>query len=262
MYGLTFINIESEIKQKDYHRNAKLAFFIIWLVIAVVVTTLASMIFFKPIISYVGSALLILIIIISYVLFLEITTYKFVKHCDLKTKIKIFKGTRFEKKCRLSWYRLFSVGAVYSNIQSTMPSIKRIFASHGFKDKCALNVAMNYYQNKANGSKRFNVSLYSVFTFALSLTAILMQTKTSSFYQNISLLIAMIIFVIIAYSFLAFIGYFINKHIGNKVFYENIVAALSEILVFGNLNDEDESLDRSSAVKNHYCKSDSFLFIL
>ncbi|MDE6965891.1 MAG: hypothetical protein K2O94_02810 [Clostridiales bacterium] len=46
------------------------------------------------------------------------------------------------------------------------------------------------------------------------------------------------------------------------MFYENIVAALSEILVFGNLNDEDESLDRSSAVKNHYCNSDSFLFIL
>ena len=121
---------------------------------------------------------------------------------------------------------------------------------------------MNYYQNKANGSKRFNVSLYSVFTFTLSLTAVLMQTKTSSLYQNISLLIAIIIFVIIAYSFLAFIGYFINKHIGNKVFYENIVAALSEILVFGNLNDRDESLDRSSAVKNHYCNSDSFLFIL
>ncbi|MDE6966322.1 MAG: hypothetical protein K2O94_05030, partial [Clostridiales bacterium] len=68
MYGLTFINIECEIKQKDYHRNAKLAFFIIWLVIAVVVTALASMIFFKPIISYVGTALLILIIIISYIL--------------------------------------------------------------------------------------------------------------------------------------------------------------------------------------------------
>ena len=72
----------------------------------------------------------------------------------------------------------------------------------------------------------------------------------------------MILSVIIAYSLLAYIGYFINKHIGNKVFYENIVAALSEILVFGNLNDEDESLDRSSAVKNHYCNSDSFLFIL
>ena len=219
MYGLTFINIESEIKQNDYHRNAKLAFFITWLVIAVVVTALASMIFFKPIISYVGTALLILIIIIS-------------------------------------------VGAVYSNIQSTMPSIKSIFAAHGFKDKCALNVALEYYKNKANGAKNFNVSLYSVFTFALSLTAVLMQTKTSTFYQNISLLIAMILSVIIAYSLLAYIGYFINKHIGNKVFYENIVAALSEILVFGNLNDEHESLDRSSAVKNHYCNSDSFLFIL